>query len=602
MLRERIRLPKPLMFALAGVAPRSPFTLEPFRQTLSFGQINIYLGLLVLVDLLVLGRRGSKWTGVGIGLATAIKLTPGIFIIYLLVVGRWRAAITAIGTVVGVNLLSALIAPTETWRYFTSLMWETSRVGFLDTTTNQSINGLLARLDAPFAPGRLPWLLLAALVAGVRFLAGPPGRLAGDELAGLTIAGLVGVLVSPVSWVHHIVWVFPAMVILTMRLVVLDPCARRRRQRLRILRPRRCMARIAQVVGYSRADDHRSGDLVHADRVADQRAGRRLRRRRRPAGLRRQRSAALDGVVLFVLPIEQDGEDQGRRRGRPRSGTAGRAAVADQLVERLPCRSAAPRSRRRTVHREHLAACRTTPGNAGQHRTPAATPAPKAVSAAVRSGEQGTEQGAPSATWVSPALNLQDERGESHGQVAAEVHRAVDDDRAGRRGRRRVLQDRLNALNDLALTLKHIHWNVVGPALHRRARDARPAGGGRPGVWPTRLAERIATLGVAPVGTPGALVKARTWDDYSIGRADAIAHLGALDLVYQGVIADHREAAEADRGDRPVSNDLLIGHLHELELYHWFVRAHLESSSGSLSTNGAAKESTAAAKAEAAAN
>src|SRR6478752_2157579 len=147
VLRERIRLPKPLMLALTGVATAFAFTLEPFRQTLSFGQINIYLALLVLVDLLVLGRRGSRWAGVGIGLATAIKLTPGIFIIYLLVVGRWRAALTAIGTVVAANLLSALVAPTETWKYFTSLMWESSRVGFLDTTTNQSINGLLARLD-----------------------------------------------------------------------------------------------------------------------------------------------------------------------------------------------------------------------------------------------------------------------------------------------------------------------------------------------------------------------------------------------------------------------------------------------------------------------
>jgi starvation-inducible DNA-binding protein len=116
------------------------------------------------------------------------------------------------------------------------------------------------------------------------------------------------------------------------------------------------------------------------------------------------------------------------------------------------------------------------------------------------------------------------------------------------------------------------------------------------------LAERIATLGSSAVGTPGALVKARTWDDYSIGRADAIAHLGALDLVYQGVISDYREAAESIEETDAVSNDLLIGHLHKLELYHWFVRAHLESASGSLSTNGATKESTAAAKAEAAAN
>jgi starvation-inducible DNA-binding protein len=164
-----------------------------------------------------------------------------------------------------------------------------------------------------------------------------------------------------------------------------------------------------------------------------------------------------------------------------------------------------------------------------------------------------------------------------------------------------VLQDRLNALNDLALTLKHIHWNVVGPhfiAVHTML---------DPQVEAVRemvdeTAERIATLGVPPLGTPGALVKDRSWDDYSVLRADAIAHLGALDLVYQGVIADHREAADATAEPDPVSNDMLIGHLHQLELFHWFVRAHLESSSGSLSTNGAATESVAAGRAESASN
>ncbi len=219
VLRERLRLPRPLLFAVAGVATAFAFTLEPFRQTLSFGQINIYLGVLVLVDLLVLARRGSKWTGVGIGLATAIKLTPGIFIVYLLVVGRWRAAVTAIGTVIAANLVSAVLAPVETWRYFTSLLFETSRVGFIDTTMNQSVNGLLARLDAPLAPGRLPWLILAGSLAVFGLWRARRAALAGDELAGLTLAGIVGVLVSPVSWVHHIVWVFPAMVLLAIRLV-----------------------------------------------------------------------------------------------------------------------------------------------------------------------------------------------------------------------------------------------------------------------------------------------------------------------------------------------------------------------------------------------
>src|SRR3954471_6899671 len=163
-----------------------------------------------------------------------------------------------------------------------------------------------------------------------------------------------------------------------------------------------------------------------------------------------------------------------------------------------------------------------------------------------------------------------------------------------------VLQRRLDALNDLALTLKHVHWNVVGPhfiAVHEMI---------DPQVDAVRLmvdaiAERIATLGVAPVGTPGALVENRTWDDYSVGRAGAIEHLGALDEVYQSVIADHRAAAEEVEEADIVTNDLLIDHLHELELFHWFVRAHLESSGGALSTEGATTEQGAARQAGSAA-
>jgi starvation-inducible DNA-binding protein len=162
-----------------------------------------------------------------------------------------------------------------------------------------------------------------------------------------------------------------------------------------------------------------------------------------------------------------------------------------------------------------------------------------------------------------------------------------------------VLQERLHALNDLALTLKHVHWNVVGPhfiGVHEMI---------DPQVDAVRemvdeVAERVATLGTAPVGTPGALVAARGWEDYSIGRADSIAHLGALDLVYDNFIADYRKAATAVEGD-PVSNDLLIGHLHKLELFHWFVRAHLESAGGTLSDAGADTEKDAAEAAETAA-
>lgn len=164
-----------------------------------------------------------------------------------------------------------------------------------------------------------------------------------------------------------------------------------------------------------------------------------------------------------------------------------------------------------------------------------------------------------------------------------------------------ILQKRLNALNDLALTLKHIHWNVTGPhfiAVHEMIDPQVDA----VRAMVDAVAERIATLGVAPVGTPGALVEDRDWDDYSIGRATAIEHLGALDEVYVGVITDHRKAAEETEELDTVTNDMLVSHLHELELFHWFVRAHLESAGGELSTAGASGEVDAAASAGAAAD
>jgi starvation-inducible DNA-binding protein len=159
------------------------------------------------------------------------------------------------------------------------------------------------------------------------------------------------------------------------------------------------------------------------------------------------------------------------------------------------------------------------------------------------------------------------------------------------------LQDRLNSLNDLALTLKHVHWNVTGPnfiAVHTMLDPQVEA----VRAMADATAERIATLGGSPVGTPGALVRQRDWDDYSIGRADAIAHLGALDVVYGGIIEAYRIAIDATEELDLVTQDLLIGQARQLEQFHWFVRAHLESANGTLSTGGARTEGDAARRAK----
>jgi starvation-inducible DNA-binding protein len=159
-----------------------------------------------------------------------------------------------------------------------------------------------------------------------------------------------------------------------------------------------------------------------------------------------------------------------------------------------------------------------------------------------------------------------------------------------------LLQQRLNAMNDLHLTLKHAHWNVVGPhfiSVHLMLDPQVEAVRG----FADAIAERIATLGVSPSGTPGALVAQRDWDDYSVGRADAIEHLAALDLVYQGVISSMRKVAEEVEEADPVTNDLLISQLGELEQFHWIVRAHLENAGGQLTTADARTEVDAARKA-----
>lgn len=146
-----------------------------------------------------------------------------------------------------------------------------------------------------------------------------------------------------------------------------------------------------------------------------------------------------------------------------------------------------------------------------------------------------------------------------------------------------ILQNRLICYSDLHLTLKHVHWNVVGPnfiAVHEMI---------DPQVDQVRLfadavAERIAALGASPKGTPGAIVSGRNWDDYKLGRDTVQNHLEALDKVYDGVIESNRKAIqELDELDL-VTQDILIEHTEDLEQFHWFIRAHLENAAGTIPT------------------
>jgi starvation-inducible DNA-binding protein len=139
----------------------------------------------------------------------------------------------------------------------------------------------------------------------------------------------------------------------------------------------------------------------------------------------------------------------------------------------------------------------------------------------------------------------------------------------------KALQQSLYALNDLHLTLKHVHWNVEGPnfiAVHEmidpQVDDVR--------LMADAIAERIAMLGGVPDGRSGMLVASRTWPEYPVGRADTTERLEAFANYFDDIINVHHHSSEVsgDNGD-DVTAGIVQGQLEELEKYNWFVRAHL---------------------------
>ena len=196
-----------------GVAVPLVYLIEPVRETIAYGQVNLYLVALVLLDVALLAR-GSRFAGVGIGLATAIKLTPGLCILYLLITGRWRAAATALGTFVGATLLAAAVAPGTSQQFWTATLFETKRVGKVESADNQSVLSLIARAFGNGTLTTVLWVVAAGLVLVVGMLRARSAWRYGDELVGITLTGLVACLVSPISWTHHLVWVVPAILVL----------------------------------------------------------------------------------------------------------------------------------------------------------------------------------------------------------------------------------------------------------------------------------------------------------------------------------------------------------------------------------------------------
>ncbi|HEY7259862.1 MAG TPA: glycosyltransferase 87 family protein [Trebonia sp.] len=188
--------------------------LEPVRNTLNFGQINIALMALVAADCLPESVRWPR--GALVGLAAAVKLTPAAFVLFFLCRGDRRAAATAGVSFAGWSAVGFLLAPHDSVRYWTSVVFQTGRPGSLLYAANQSIMGVLARagLDPRTPAVTGAWLALSAVVLALAWRGMRRALVASADARALSLCAFAALLISPVSWSHHWVWAAPALLVL----------------------------------------------------------------------------------------------------------------------------------------------------------------------------------------------------------------------------------------------------------------------------------------------------------------------------------------------------------------------------------------------------
>lgn len=237
------------------VAVALALLVEPVRATLGLGCLDLLLFGLVTADVVALRRSAwarsraawwpgppasqpprhrfpgdlarrwwatGAWAGVGTGIATALAVSPVLFIVYLAVSRQWRAFTTAVATTLTLLAGALVIAPGATATWFGTVLPQLDRSGPLAGMANQSLAGVLARLYDSASTPVLIWLSFAGLLVAVGMIRARSAHADGDEIAAFTLVGLTSATVGPVSRIHELVWVLPAV------LILVDAAARQR--------------------------------------------------------------------------------------------------------------------------------------------------------------------------------------------------------------------------------------------------------------------------------------------------------------------------------------------------------------------------------------
>jgi alpha-1,2-mannosyltransferase len=180
--------------------------LEPVRTTFNYGQINLFLCALLLA-----GAASNKnwWAGATVGIAAGVKLTPAITGLYYLLQKRWSAVFWSIMFFALTVAIGLAFLPSQTWRFFTKLMLDPARTGPVWSAINQSLRGAIARIAGQDLTNL--WLVFAAAAAIFGVWVTWVCLRADDRAAGLLAVQFTGLLLSPISWSHHWVWVLPLL-------------------------------------------------------------------------------------------------------------------------------------------------------------------------------------------------------------------------------------------------------------------------------------------------------------------------------------------------------------------------------------------------------
>jgi alpha-1,2-mannosyltransferase len=188
---------------------------EPVLRTIYLGQVNLALMALILWDLTQPDTKSSRWwKGAGVGIAAGIKLIPLIFIPYLLLARKFRQAAVAAAAFVVTVLAGWVFLPSDSDQWWLHGMFLASRrTGFVSWGGSQSLWALLARMDRGVAAAKPTWLVAAVLIGLLGVTAAAILDRAGHQVPAILACALTGLLVSPISWDHHWVWIAPAVAV-----------------------------------------------------------------------------------------------------------------------------------------------------------------------------------------------------------------------------------------------------------------------------------------------------------------------------------------------------------------------------------------------------